>query len=110
MPMTEREMRLAQEALAKRTIAPAKPVPASMLNPPRKKRSTGLRDAYRAKVLAANQEYERRKEAGIKLNIYAIEREFGLKPSSLRRWRSIRIRKGAAEVSTVYNLKRFKKS
>jgi hypothetical protein len=99
MPMTEREMRLAQEALAKRPITPAEPVPESMLKAPGRKKSTGVRDALHSKMKAANEAYQNGSKC---LRTRDVELWFGLKPGSLKQWRSIRLRNGKDGVIGAY--------
>jgi hypothetical protein len=65
---------------------------------PRKhnKKSTGYAKALQAKFTAANAAYETRKEAGATLA--GIEREYELKPASLKGWRSRRLLSGDGQV------------
>ena len=60
------------------------------------KKSTGYAKALQAKFTAANAAYEMRKEAGATLA--GIEREYELKPASLKGWRSRRLLSGDGQV------------
>jgi hypothetical protein len=60
------------------------------------KKSTGYAKALQAKLTAANAAYEMRKEAGATLA--GIEREYELKPASLKGWRSRRLLSGDGQV------------
>lgn len=65
---------------------------------PRKhnKKSTGYAKALQQRFAAANAAYESRKEAGATLA--GIEREYELKPASLKGWRSRRLLSGDGQV------------
>lgn len=65
---------------------------------PRKhsKKSTGYAKALQQRFSAANNAYETRKEAGATLA--GIEREYELKPASLKGWRSRRLLSGDGQV------------
>lgn len=101
--MSPREFAMAKKAaasiLAATVLAVTPPETTRRARKPSKK-STGVAKALQAKFAAANAAYESRKGAGATLA--GIEREFDLKPTSLKKWRSRRMVAGDHAIQRIY--------
>ena len=97
--MSPREFSLAKNAAVSMLAAAMLAASAERDKPkPHKhsKKSTGYAKALQQRFSAANNAYETRKEAGATLA--GIEREYELKPASLKGWRSRRLLSGDGQV------------
>jgi hypothetical protein len=108
--MSPREFTLAKKAAASilaAAVLAATPAEATRRAPKPSKKSTGVAQALREKLAAANAAYESRKGAGATLA--GIEREFDLKPTSLKSWRSRRMIAGDPAIQRTYTNRPLKK-
>lgn len=106
--MTQRELELAKKAASKflykkpNVIAVTIPeLPLKRIN----KKSTGAVKALQLRYRQANEAYEQNKKDGV--TMLSVEAQFGLKPKTLKNWRSYRMLRRDSDVKRINKVRKY---